>query len=109
MNRAPQPRNLRPRPAVIVRPSYVSDETCFAVLGIVARKFREIIVPKCERVSRIGHTVAVEIGEAERVMRSLAVDADDQTIDLAHEDLDDDQPQTAEEVARRLGKERVAS
>jgi hypothetical protein len=101
------PRPTKPRPPIVVRPSFVSDETTFAVLGITPRKFREQVVPKCERVSRIGHTVAVELEEAERVMRSLAAAGDEPAIDLTHED--DDQPTTPDAVLARIGKERVAS
>jgi hypothetical protein len=101
-------RNLRPRPAVVLRPSYVSDATCFAILGITPRKFRERIVPRCERVSRLGHTVAVELEEAERAMRALSSSPDEEAIDLTRDDDEDDQPQTPDEFLARLGRERVA-
>jgi hypothetical protein len=103
-------RSIKPRPAVVLRPSYVSDETCFAVLGIVARKFREVVVPRCERVTRLGRTVAVELDEAERVMRTLASAASAAGADVEdHDQADDDgQPRTVAEVLRRLGKTRAA-
>ncbi len=75
-------RPLRPRPPVVVRPSFVSDETCFAVLGITPRKFRERVVPLCGPVTRLGHTICVELAEAERAMRSIATD-DGEAIALA--------------------------
>jgi len=98
-------RNRRPRPPIVVRPSYVSDETCFAVLGILPRPFRERIVPRCKRVARIGRRVVVELDEVERVMRSLSTGGDEADNEAA---IDDD-PSTADEVLRRLGRVRAPS
>ena len=97
-------RALRPRPAVVVRPSYVSDETCFAVLGIVPRKFREQLVPLCEQATRLGHTVAVPLDEAEQAMRTLAAtpDADDEQ---TSDERDEDEPTSVADVMRRAGRE----
>jgi hypothetical protein len=94
-----------------VRPSFVSQETSFAVLGIVPRKFLEIIAPRCKRVSRVGKTVLVELEEAERVVCSLSVDLNGETatdeLPAAGPRNDDGQPTTAAEVLRRLGMELV--
>lgn len=100
-------RPTKPRPAVALRPSYVSDETCFAVLGLVPRKFRERVVPRCERVTRLGHTVAVELDEAERVMRELARLVSEAPANDAAVDHDGDQPTSADGVLRRLGRVRA--
>ena len=91
-----------------MRPSFVSDETCFAVLGIVARKFRERIVPECERVTRIGHTVVVELSEAERAMRELGATTEAEGTEQDQGEDDDDQPTSVDDVLRRIGKERIA-
>jgi hypothetical protein len=89
-----------------VRPSFVSQETSFAVLGIVSRKFLEVIAPKCQRISRVGKTVLVELEEAERVVCSLAA-SDDAGPPDAHASDDNDEPTTAAAVLARLGKELV--
>jgi hypothetical protein len=98
------PRKLRPRPAIVVRPSFVSDATCFAVLGIVPRKFREQLVPLCEHVTRLGQTVAVPLDEAEQSMRKLAAtpDSDDEQTSDAR---DEDEPTSVADVMRRAGRE----
>jgi hypothetical protein len=97
-----------PRPSVVVRPSFVSNETALAIGGIVARKFIERIVPRCREVTRLGHTVMVSIDEFERVVRELGQCADDaRKIELA-EEHDDDQPTSIDDVLGRIGRERVA-
>jgi hypothetical protein len=102
-------RTLRPRPSVVVRPSYISNETCFAIGSIVARKFVELIVPKCHEVTRLGRTVMVPIDEFERVVRELGqVDVDAGEGESA-EGPADDEPRSVDDVLRRIGKERVAS
>jgi hypothetical protein len=102
-------RKIKPRPALVVRASYVSQETCFAVLGITARKFLDVIVPKCAGVARLGRTAVVPLDEAERVLAAMALDEAPEADDRVEPDEDDDeQPTTADEVLRRLGKERVA-
>jgi hypothetical protein len=97
-------RKLKPRPATVLRASFVSQETSLALLALVGRKFLEVIVPRCERVTRIGKTVLVELDEAERVIRELgaAVTSDGDQSEPT------DQPQTANDVLRAIGFE-VAS
>src|SRR5581483_8848840 len=41
------PRPRKPRPPVVVRPSFVSQDSAPALLGLSARKFLEVLVPKC--------------------------------------------------------------
>jgi hypothetical protein len=61
---------------LIVRASFVSQETCLAVLGIKTRKFLEVLVPLCGRnVIRVGRTVLVPIDVAEAALLDLAGEA----------------------------------
>lgn len=97
-------RPMKPRPQLVVRASFVSDETSYALFGIVARKFSEIVVPKCQRVTHIGRTVLVEVGEAERVIRQLEVNGT-RADESASADGEAEHPQTAAEVLAALGQE----
>ena len=57
----------------MLRPSYVSQETAFAVLGLPPRKFLEVLVPRCRNaVVRVGRTVLLPIDAAEAALLSLA-------------------------------------
>jgi hypothetical protein len=96
-------RHMRPRPPLVVRPSFVSNESCFAVLGLVPRKVLETIVPKCASVSRVGRTVLVDLDEAERVVRELGTTADE-----SEPTEDPRQPSTVGEVLAELGLERAS-
>ncbi len=95
-------RELKPRPPVVARPSYVSQENVLTILGIVPRKYLERIVPLCTRVTRIGKTVLVELDEAERVIRELASGE----AEAAH-GVENDVPQTVDGVLARLGYQRA--
>jgi hypothetical protein len=44
-------RRLKSRPPIVVRPLFVSQDSAFALLGITARKFLELVAPRCERVT----------------------------------------------------------
>ena len=96
-------RRFKPRSPIVVRPSFVSNETCLTVLGLVPRKFLETIVPKCVGVTRVGRTVLVDIDEAERVVRDLGVTAND-----TETTQDTRQPMTEAEVLAELGLERAS-
>jgi hypothetical protein len=96
-------RPIKPRPPMVVRPSFVSNETCLTVLGMIPRKFLETIVPKCAGVTRVGRTVLVEIDEAERVVRDLGV-----TVNDMEPTEDTGQPMTEAEVLADLGLERAS-
>jgi hypothetical protein len=102
----PTPRQLRPRPAIALRASFVSQENCLQVLGVDARRFLERVVPTCKAsVVSLGKLRLVPIDDAEAALRRLATpagqhsdDGDDNPVDL--------QPQTPEEVLAKLGLER---
>ena len=99
---------MRPRPPLTIRPSFVSNETSFAVVGVTGRKFIERIIPRC-RESRLGHTAIVPIDEVERVVRALATadGANDEDNDATGEQ-EDEGPASVEAVLARLGKVRTA-
>jgi hypothetical protein len=96
-------RRLKPRQPMVVRPSFVSNETCLTVLGLVPRKFLEVVVPRCRDVTRVGRTVLVDLDEAERVVRDLGDTAND-----AATTEDTRQPTTEAEVLAELGLERAS-
>jgi hypothetical protein len=96
-------RALKPRPAMVVRPSFVSNETSFALFGIVPRKFLERIAPECEHVTRIGKTVLVPIDEAERVVLAMAIG--DRAEGAVPENDGDEQPHSVADVLAQIGRE----
>jgi hypothetical protein len=100
-----EPRVRKPRPSFVVRASFVSQETSFALLGIVSRKFLEVLVPRCCGVARVGRTVLVELDEAERVLRDLAIAGP--SVPTACESTDERQPATIDEVLARVGVRRA--
>ena len=91
---------------MVMRPSFVSNETSFAVLAIVPRKFLERVVPHCERVTRIGKTVLVELEEAERVIRELgAIESGSESETEASPGRE---PKSIDDVLRAIGRERAS-
>jgi hypothetical protein len=71
------PRPRKPRPLVVVRPSFVSQDSSPALLGLSARKFLEVLVPKCAGdVVRVGRTVLIPLDAAERALRALSTGGD---------------------------------
>jgi hypothetical protein len=99
------PRTRKALPALVVRASFVSQETSFALLGVVGRKFLEVLVPQCRGVTRLGRTVLVELEEAEHVLRKLAVVADEQT--KGTDTRDDSQLTSVDDVLARVGVRRA--
>jgi hypothetical protein len=65
-------RPLRPRAPTAIAPATVSQLSCLPVLGVDERRFLEIVVPKCEHVSRLGRLRVVEVDDALRALRDLA-------------------------------------
>jgi len=105
-------RAMKPRPALVVRPLFVSQETAFAILGIAPRKFRELLVPMCRGfVVRVGKSALIPVDVAEGKLRSLAADAgaaevDDDT-EFNGDGRDDEQPQTVDAILHALGRRRA--
>jgi hypothetical protein len=99
-------RLRKPRPPVTVRPSFVSQETAFAVLGLAPRKFLEVLVPRCRGdVVRVGRTVLLPLEVAEAALRSLA----DGTNSEAADDRDNDpEPASVDAVLASVGMQRRA-
>jgi hypothetical protein len=104
---------MKARPALVVRPLFVSQETAFAVLGITPRKFRELLVPLCRgSVVRVGKSALIPADVAEGTLRSLAVggiggDAQDDPEPTNDRADDDDELQTADDILRALGRRRA--
>jgi hypothetical protein len=100
----PSRRTIKPRPAVTLRPSWVSDETAFAVLGITPRRFREVLIPRCSGVVRMGHTVLVSLDAAEAALQTMASGESPAPLDLD----ETSQPKTADAVLEMLGRRRAS-
>lgn len=99
-----QSRRRKPRPPLVVRPSFVSQDTAFAVLGLTARKFLDLVVPRCRGdVVRVGRTVLLPIEVAETTLRCLASDSAEVE---AQRDDDDGQPVSVDQVLASVGVRR---
>jgi hypothetical protein len=107
MANAPTPRQHRPRAPVAMRPSFVSQENCAAILGVNARRYLERVVPRCkDRVISVGKLRLIAIDDAEAALRGLAASAGTSSDDEGDEPQER-QPQTTEEVLAMLGLERT--
>jgi hypothetical protein len=85
----------------VVRASYVSQDTAPALLGLCARKYLEVVVPKCAGdVVRVGRTVLVPLEVAESALRALAISGSDPAAD------DDGQPTCVDAVLKSVGMRR---
>jgi hypothetical protein len=99
-------RPRTPRPPLAVRPSFVSQETSFAVLGLPPRKFLEALVPRCQDdVVRIGRTVLLPIEAAEAALRSLRAEA---SVTVQEEERGDEQPESVDAVLASVNMKRSA-
>jgi hypothetical protein len=97
-------RRRKPRPPLVVRPSFVSQDTAFAVLGLTPRKFLDLLVPRCRGdVVRVGRTVLVPLETAEAALRSMA--GDGAHVDVQRDD-DDGQPVSVDQVLASVGMRR---
>jgi hypothetical protein len=75
---APRPR--KPSPPVVVRPSFVSQDSSPVLLGLCPRKFLDVLVPRCAGdVVRVGRTVLIPLDVAEGALRALSTGGDDDT------------------------------
>ena len=103
---------MKPRPTLLVRPLFVSQDNSFAILGITPRKFREVVVPMCrDAVVRIGKSALVPTDIAERRLCALASGRGAEDLGPAIEpandrDDNDDETQTVDEILRALGRQR---
>jgi hypothetical protein len=99
-------RRRRPRPPVMLRPSFVSQETSFAILGLPPRKFLDLLVPRCrDGVVRMGRTVLLPIDAAEAGLQSLTTEA----TEAGHvtDEEDGEQPATIDAVLASVNMERT--
>jgi hypothetical protein len=112
LERVPMARNLQPRPAVVIRPAFVSQETCLQVLGVDARRYLELVLPACAgQVTRLGKLRLVPLDAAEVALRALAAagdDVDGAAVDAAEHEEAVRQPQTVDEVLAAVGRRRIA-
>jgi hypothetical protein len=96
-------RPRTPRASIVVRPSFVSQETAFTVLGLAPRKFLDVLVPRCRAdVVRVGRTVLLPTEVAEVALRSLTAD---RATTPEHND-DDEQPATVDAILASVGMHR---
>ena len=106
-------RELRPRAPVPIVPVCVSQITSAAILGVDERRFLELVVPRCERVSRVGRLRLVEVEEALRALRSLSLpDGEESRAEsdgAATDDAEEEQGEfgSVDDVLRKLGRRRV--
>jgi hypothetical protein len=96
-------RATKPRPPVALRASFVSQENCFAVLGVDPRRYLERVVPLCR-----GHVIA--LGK----LRLTPIDvAEEKLCEMAAtpsaDDDDECQPRSVNEVLRAVGRARAPS
>jgi hypothetical protein len=103
-------RARTPRPPIVVRPSFVSQETAFAVLGLTPRKFLDVLVPRCrDEVVRVGRTVLVPTETAELALRSLTDDHAASAPDLdptSHDGDHEESPATVDAILASVGMHR---
>ncbi len=98
-------RPRTPRPSVVVRPSFVSQETAFTVLGLTPRKFLDVLVPRCRAdVVRVGRTVLLPTEVAELALRSLT--GGRATTVSEHDGDDDEQSATVDALLASVGMHR---
>jgi hypothetical protein len=96
-------RKRKPQPPITLRPSFVSQQTAFALLGLPPRKFLELLVPRCsDDVVRMGRTVLVPIEAAEAALRSLATEASEVT-----DQEDGGQPATVDAILASVNMQRT--
>jgi hypothetical protein len=99
-------RPRKPGPPVVVRPSFVSQDSSPALLGLSPRKFLEVIVPKCAGdVVRVGRTVLLPIEAAEAALRSLRAEA---SVTVQEDERGDEQPESVDAVLASVNMKRSA-
>jgi hypothetical protein len=102
------PCHRKPRSPVVVRPSFVSQDSSPALLGLSPRKFLDVLVPKCTGdVVRIGRTVLVPLDVAEGALRALSTGGDD-ALDSSG-DEDGVTPVSVDAVLATIGMRRTAA
>jgi hypothetical protein len=101
------PRQRKPRPPVIVRPSFVSQDSSPALLGLCARKFLDVLVPRCAGdVVRVGRTVLIPLDVAEGALQALSTGGDDNTNSTANDESA--MPTSVDAVLASVGMRRSA-
>lgn len=101
---------MRPRP-LAVAPLIITQLNALAVVGIDGRRFLELV-----RRAKVPHTrlpgsklVAVEAAVFLERLRELGESADGAAVvELDTRTRDDEQPQTADDVLRAIGRRRTA-
>jgi hypothetical protein len=102
------PRARKPRPPVVARPSFVSQDSSPALLGLSARKFLEVLVPKCAGdVVRVGRTVLIPLDAAEGALRALSMGREDNDLDATGDD-DSVTPISVDAVLATVGMRRTS-
>lgn len=87
-------RQLRPKPPISIAPVLVSDETCFAVVGLTPRRFREL-VDAHPQLPRIAHGRRLLVPAS--ALLALAKPSEDAAVACDEPEVDDG-PRTVEEV-----------
>lgn len=107
MANAPAPRKVRPRPAVALRASFVSQETSLQLLGVDARRYLDLVVPLCKgAVVSLGKLRLVPLDDAEAALRGLASN-DSTSSEVDDDDVRVGQPETVDAVLAAIGRVRT--
>jgi hypothetical protein len=102
------PRQRKPRSPVVVRPSFVSQDSAPALLGLSPRKFLEVLVPKCAGdVVRVGRTVLIPLDAVEGALRALSTGGEADGLNSTRDD-DSAIPTSVDAVLATVGMRRTA-
>ncbi len=103
-----EPRVRKPRPPVVVRASFVSQDSSPALLGLSARKFLEVLVPRCRKDSiRVGRTILIPLDVAEAALRAIPTSPEGTPDVAASEAIAE--PTSVEAVLASVGMRRRAA
>lgn len=104
-------RPVTPRPPVALRAAFVSQENCFAVLGVDPRRYLDRVVPLCRgHVVALGKLRLTPLDVAEEKLREVAAAQSSEAAGAeCGEDKDPDQPASINDVLRAVGRARTSS
>ena len=88
----------------------MSQENCFAVLGVDPRRYLDRVVPLCRgHVVSLGKLRLTPVDVAEEKLRELTTIQGDTERFGSERDDDEDQPRSIDDVLRAVGRERTSS
>lgn len=101
-------RPLRPRPAVAVVPLVITDDdaSCFPVVGLTARRLRELVHAFAIPHARLRRRILVRVADLDAALVRHAVNSDEQGAGGPGEPCDPESD-TVDDVLARVGRRRV--